>query len=296
MLFLPYIKGDRVHEWAAMQVKWLGQRLAHGADPNDEYLMDTVENAFETAFRDTMSEQKAMGDFDTLVMEKGNLDEYINRFERLARLAGYDLNSNLILKKFGRGLVPGLYTSIINGMSTLPDFWTEWVRAAQKYQQKFLLVQSNLEGQRTKPSPVSKSRQQTPSSEPWRSNWKPRFQPCNQCRDPDVMDTTPYRIHTRQTTTADEQEELMRSGKCFTCKRQGHLSRDSPQHPPYRPRTNARASTSRLEDVQSDDEEPARAQGGKMKYSSEEIMDIISNAEESVRNEVIQKGFMTQDF
>jgi hypothetical protein len=78
MLFLSYIKGDRVHEWAAMQVQWLGQRIANGADPNDEYLMDTRENSFETAFRDTMSEQKAMGDFDTLVMEKGNLDEYIN--------------------------------------------------------------------------------------------------------------------------------------------------------------------------------------------------------------------------
>jgi hypothetical protein len=146
MLFLSYIKGDRVHEWAAMQVRWLGQRLVEGTDPNSEFLMDTIENAFETAFRDTMSEQKAMGDFDTLVMEKGNLDEYINRFERLARLAGYDLNSKLVLKKFGRGLVPGLYTSIINGMSTIPDFSTEWVRAAQKYQQKFLLIQSNLDG------------------------------------------------------------------------------------------------------------------------------------------------------
>jgi len=146
MLFLSYIKGDRVHEWAATQVRWLGQRLVNGADPNDEYLSDTVENAFETAFRDTMSEQKAMSNFDNLTIEKGNLDEYINRFERLARLLGYDLNSKFVLKKFGKGLVPGLYTSIINGMSTVPDFWTEWVRTAQKYQQKFLLVQSNLEG------------------------------------------------------------------------------------------------------------------------------------------------------
>jgi hypothetical protein len=41
------------------------------------------------------------------------------------------------------------------------------------------------------------------------------------------------------TITTDERQELMKAGKCFTCKKQGHLSRDCPQKVPYVPRARA---------------------------------------------------------
>ena len=57
MLFLSFIKGPDVHEWATAQVRWLMSHLRDGANPREEYLYETVEQAFQTAFTDTMSVQ-----------------------------------------------------------------------------------------------------------------------------------------------------------------------------------------------------------------------------------------------
>ena len=138
MLFLTFIKGPDVQEWTGSQVGWLGSRLVAGARRDKEHLYDTVMDSFNTAFTDTMSLQKAKAEFRSLKMEKGELDTYIAKFERLARLAGYNLYDQMVLNRFGSGLNPGLFTSIIN--NTDPRTWLDWTRAAQKYQQKYLLI------------------------------------------------------------------------------------------------------------------------------------------------------------
>jgi hypothetical protein len=102
-------------------------------------------------------------------MEHGNLDGYTSRFERLARLAGYDLNSSLVLDKFGSKLIPGLYAAIVNGPDE-PVTWTDWVRAAQKYQQKYLLVQANLGDRRSKDSTKG---QKSRNKEQWQQALRP---------------------------------------------------------------------------------------------------------------------------
>jgi hypothetical protein len=142
-LFLSFIKGPAVHEWNMLQVNWLMTRARTGALPTEEFLYDTVEVAFRSAFTDTMSVQRAKAEFHLISMECGDLNGYVSKFERLARLAGYDLNSSLVLDRFGSKLIPGLYAAIVNGPDE-PVTWTDWVRAAQKYQQKYLLVQANL--------------------------------------------------------------------------------------------------------------------------------------------------------
>ena len=108
------------------------------------------------------------------------------------------------------------------------------------------------------------------------------------------MDTTSGRTRARK-IDADERMELMKAGKCFTCKKQGHLSRDCPQRPP-RPCTNARASTSHIEEVNSDDEEPAKVRSGKKKHSTSEIMEILREADDDAKDSIIQEFFMKEDF
>ena len=89
----------------------------------------------------------------------------------------------------------------------------------------------------------------------------------------------------------------MRTGKCFTCKKQGHLSCDCPQRSPQCPRSNACASTStQIEDVNSDDEEPAKVRSGKKKHSASKIMDILREADEEAKDSIIQEFFMKEDF
>ena len=286
MLFLTYIKGPNVQEWVGSQVGWLGRRLMAGGRRTDEHLYDSVMDSFNTAFTDTMSLQKAKAEFQTIKMEQGDLDTYIARFERLARVAGYNLQDRLVLDQFGSGLTSGLYIAIVNGPDE-PRTWTEWTRAAQKYQQKYLLIRSSL-GLRNPKEPKARKKPQT--LEQWKAAWK---KPTS--RDPDAMDTTPGRARARR-IDADERTELMKAGKCFTCKKQGHLSRDCPQRPPRRQQTNARASTSKIEDVNSDDEEPTKVRSSKKKPSASEIMEILREADDNAKDSIIQEFFMKEDF
>ena len=80
----------------------------------------------------------------------------------------------------------------------------------------------------------------------------------------------------------------MKTGKCFTCKQTGHLSRDCPRRIP---RNNTRASTSKVEGEDVPPPDPA-----KTKFSADDIIDIMRNADDKDKDEVIQKVFMTQDF
>jgi hypothetical protein len=233
-----------------------------------------------------MSVQRAKAEFHAVSMERGDLNGYVSRFERLARLSGYDLNSSLVLDRFGSKLIPGLYTTIINGPDELVT-WTDWVCAAQKYQQKYLLVQANLGDRRPKDStkgPKNRSKEQ------WQQALRPKL------KDPNAMEID--HVRARQITT-DKRTELMRAGKCFMCCKQGHLSCNCPQRSSC-PRTNARASTSQEKTEDDKDEEGSmpkvKVRTGKTKYSADEIIEIMSNAEDNDKDEVIQKVFMASDF
>ena len=286
MLFLTFIKGPEVQEWTTSQVGWLGSRLLAGARRNEEHLYDEVMDSFKMAFTDTMSLQKAKAEFCTLKMERGELDTYIAKFERLVRLAGYNLQDQMVLDRFGSGLNPGLFTAIINNADS--HMWLDWTRAAQKYQQKYLLIHSAL-GLKTGNS-NSKTCKKLQTLEQWKAAWNKRS------GDPDAMDTTPGRARARR-IDAKEQMELMKAGKCFTCKKQGHLSRDCPQRPPQRPCANTRVNTSsQIEEVNSEDEEPAKVRSGKKKHSASEIMDILREAGEEAKDSIIQEFFMKEDF
>ena len=64
-----------------------------------------------------------------------------------------------------------------------------------------------------------------------------------------------------------------------------------------RPRTSARASmSSQIEDVNSNDEEPAKVRSGKKKLSTSEIMDILREADDDTKDSIIQDFFMKEDF
>ena len=125
MLFLTFIKGPNAQEWVGMQVVCLEQQLQAGARKTEEHLYDTIMDLFSMAFTDTMSLQKAKAEFRTIKMEKGELDTYVSKFERLARLAGYNLQDQMVLDRFRSGLNSGLYMAIINNED--PRTWTDWV-------------------------------------------------------------------------------------------------------------------------------------------------------------------------
>ena len=257
-----------------------------GGRKADKHLYDSVLDSFNMAFTDTMSLQKAKAEFQTIKMEGGDLDTYIARFERLARIAGYNLQDQLVFDRFGSGLILGLYIAIVNSPDE-PRNWMEWTRAVQKYQQKYLLIHSSL-GMRN-PKDL-KPRKKLQTLEQWKAAWR---KPTNQ--DPDTMDTTPGCARARKIDT-NERTELMRTSKCFTCKKQGHLSCDCPQRPPQHPHPSAHANTSKIEDVNCDDEELAKVRSGKKKPSASEIMENLREVDDNAKDSIIQEFFMKEDF
>ena len=122
-------------------------------------------DSFNTAFTDTMSLQKAKAEFCSLKMERGELDTYISKFERLTRMAGYNLQDQMVLDRFGSGLNPGQFMAVIN--NTDPHTWLDWTRAAQKYEQKYLLIRSAL-GMK---NPDSKPRKKPQTPKQWKAAW-----------------------------------------------------------------------------------------------------------------------------
>ena len=126
----------------------------------------------------------------------------------------------------------------------------------------------------------SKPHKKLQMPEQWRAAWK---KPVS--RDPDAMDTTTGCTRARK-IDAEERTELMKAGKCFTCKKQGHLSCDCPQRPPPCLHINACASTSQIEEVNSDNEEPAKVRSGKKKHSASEIMEILREAGDGAKDTI----------
>lgn len=117
---LTYIQGDQVHEWVEAQVTWLMEHLCNRANSNKEYLYDTIIDWFSDTNTDTITMQQAKHNLKTHKMHKGELDDYVAKFESLAQQANYNLAEDSVIEIFIEGLNPGPAKSIITHSSPLP--------------------------------------------------------------------------------------------------------------------------------------------------------------------------------
>jgi hypothetical protein len=184
-MFLSYIKGPNVHEWVQSRVRWLAEQLTGGALQEDEYLYRETHTAFQKAFTDIMTMQKAKNEIQNLKMKDGDVDGYTARFEQLCQLGNYDVNDEAVIDMYRRGLYPKLQVNVIQ--NERPFTYQEWVRGAQRQQQIYLQVRSIL-GERPNPGkPLTtetrtepRSSGETPSPEIQtisariRTQWTPR--------------------------------------------------------------------------------------------------------------------------
>ena len=119
------------------------------------------------------------------------------------------------------------------------------------------------------------------------------------------MDTTPGRVKARATNTCpplndEEREKLRKEGRCFRCKKQGHLSRYCPDKP-SQARGNPDEEESDGETIQTTSSKAAAPKQTnpflvKKKTTAQDIIRLITDAEDDVKDTIIQEVFMKQDF
>ena len=135
---------------------------------------------------------------------------------------------------------------------------------------------------------------------PHKNNGKKAF---TKKRD-DAMDTTPGRVKARATTTRppltdEEREKMKKEGRCFRCRKQGHLSRYCPEKP-SQARGNPSGEESEEETIQATVSKPPPKQTNpflaKKKTTAQDIIRLITDAEDDVKDTIIQEVFMKQDF
>ena len=153
-LFLSYIKGDKVNDWAQAQTRLLSQRVfgdyqggqqvnppTHAHD--DEFIWNDMIYEFHQAFAHTARQEDAFIELQKCDMKGKTIDEYIAKFNHLAAKAGWERDARGTLEMFKQGLELGLHRAIFR-RETIPRTIDQWQQAARDEKERFRLIQASL--------------------------------------------------------------------------------------------------------------------------------------------------------
>jgi hypothetical protein len=288
MLFFTFIWGPKVGNWVNDQVKVISRHICQGGNKTNKFIWDTVMDKFANTFQDIMSHERAENELNHLRMEGGNLDIYTSEFKHLAQLAKYNLEERLVGWKYFNGLPEGLHRAIIKdkNMGLLISV-ADYKDAAIRYHRKFLQIQAFFDKS-------GKSRK------PTKQQWQQRF-----VKDPNAMDLTPGRTCARAALTDDEITRLRQEGKCFKCKRQGHIGRNCPnQNSQVRATNTSNASSGASQTPGPSATNTSNARSGtsapltsvRKAITAQELVELVQDMDQGEKDKVIQDIFMQEDF
>ena len=273
-LFLGYIRGPRVKAWVQDTSQLIAEHIAFGGRETDEWIWTTVINDFVETFQDHMSKDLARGDIFTLKMERGDIDKYVADFKHVVRMGEYNIDETMVCQKFFQGLPKGLQGSMIN-FEPIDRFthFSDWVEAAIRQHKKYQRWQNVFGGAKTQP-------QKPFGQKPTRQQWQQKF-----AKDPNAMDLTPGRTRARAAPTEEEQVTLRKEGRCFNCKKQGHIGRNCP----------LKAGGSKVRSGETT-EDTDQTQSSIKRLTADELINIVRGMDDGEKDKMIQEVFMKEDF
>ncbi len=294
LCFLSYIQGEDVQDWVTHKLCWLRNEVhTNHVLPNNPWLWAQMLVHFENAFVDTMTQARAWNELSKLWMEGGHINEYIAKFEWYVSMSGYNVNKPMVLDKFIKGL-PNPLAKMCIEMDN-PNTWDKWKVFVCKRQEVYLQWWQLLGVNNDKKDQSSKKKDF--------NKWQQGFNSKRASQDPNTMDTTPG--HTRAwCMTTEERAHLMNKGKCFNCQWKGCFNWDCPQSPSpsNRDRTpHTRKGKTKREELEEElseaEEEPTpKIKASKRKVMGEELIEMVKDTDNEVKDYIIQNVFMKQDF
>jgi len=99
---LTMIKGSEVAEWARNMGRWID--TLNPAVDDIELVWEQFQAEFTEQFTDSQQQQRARLDLDNCCIKFPEIDQYIAKFEDLARLAGYTIGNEETINFFLKGL------------------------------------------------------------------------------------------------------------------------------------------------------------------------------------------------
>jgi hypothetical protein len=201
------------------------------------------------------------------------------------------LEEGLVGKKYFDGLPKGLRRAIVKdeNMSLLTTV-ADYEDAAIRYHCKFLQYQTFFERPLKSPNPKKPTNQQ----------WQQRF-----AKDSNAMDTTPGCICAWGALSEDQMAQLHKEGKCFRCKRQGHIGRNCPNQNSQIHATDTNTVSKGATSCQ-DATNTSTASSGTTntqtplhsikKITALELVKLVREMDQGEKDKVIQYVFMNEDF
>ena len=272
---LSFMRGQKIDDWVDGQISDVRvKKLSRGAD--DESIWTEFVEDFKMAFTDTAKKEDAYQKLHDLKMKGEDIDTYNATFDNLCKRAKWDQDHPGVVDLYRAGLRVGTLNAIL-GRDVWPETLNEWQLAARNEIRKYLIKRMLL-------PPRGGARAAFGNRGQWQQAFGHRgpSQGGSRPRDPNAMDVDTTQI---DATYTEEQKQLMKEGRCFFCKKQGHLRRSCPdqrRRAQQKP-TEARETTAEVKPI---DEKAAARKALKALKDKGNEADI-----ESFINEIVEEGF-----
>jgi Retrotransposon gag protein/Zinc knuckle len=198
-LILTFIDGKDVQDWKEHKLDLLNKQIANGHTKTEEYLWNEFERAFKAAFKDLSKILNAQTQLNKLLQDGEGVEQYIVKFNRLLKQAGFDEDDKGLVNLFQKGLLPPLHESCMQSQPQ-PVSMQQWQDTAKREHQIFQEIQHvRFQQKLGQPILVPKQKVQQNPTQFWKA-------------------PGPNAMNVDLATTTDPNPRL-----CYNCQKPGHI-------------------------------------------------------------------------